>query len=258
MCVKTSENVDRDWILCLFYRKIALGSVFMGVCAVFGLNFREKKAVRSSRLVLGFWSHGPTGLKMGSVWMSLPVWRELKPVKKYHLSQGKKVWMSLPVWRELKLCGHIITISAMRIVWMSLPVWRELKRKRVTSASATKSEGLNEPSRLKGIETRCFYPGRVKHFCLNEPSRLKGIETLKKWEDALYHRYPQVWMSLPVWRELKLNSCPSTSIGRISLNEPSRLKGIETCRPWACRSLLGWPVSEWAFPFEGNWNLASL
>ena len=61
-------------------------------------------------------------------------------------------------------------------------------------------------------------------------------------------------MSLPVWRELKLYSGRTDGPpGVRCLNEPSRLKGMETHKgentstPFVC-------MSEWAFPFEGNGN----
>ena len=64
--------------------------------------------------------------------------------------------------------------------------------------------GLNEPSRLKGIETNgdVLFDLTSVSIRLNEPSRLKGIET------STSILSPGAY-------------CPR-------LNEPSRLKGIET------------------------------
>ena len=58
----------------------------------------------------------------------------------------------------------------------------------------------------------------------------------------------------PVWRELKRRSNHSDwRRARFTWNTLSRLKGIETCAWRAFRSSLR--VLEYAFPFEGNWNI---
>ena len=64
-------------------------------------------------------------------------------------------------------------------------------------------------------------------------------------------------MSLPVWRELKRGERENNSENNgESLNEPSRLKGIETLRDQVTKLYI--IVSEWAFPFEGNGNFFGL
>ena len=55
-----------------FGQKIASVSVDTWVCGVLGLKFAGKEAVRSSLVVLGFWSYGPSGLKMGSFRCAFP------------------------------------------------------------------------------------------------------------------------------------------------------------------------------------------
>ena len=135
-------------------------------------------------------------------------------------------------------------MDAVCVLWMSLPVWRELKPQSASHAVAWEciQSGLNEPSRLKGIETK------------SDPGT-----TFSK-----YAWHIELWMSLPVWRELKhdtrKNISGATVLSGKSLNEPSRLKGIETLnwQPCTLTGCLGFISSEWAFPFEGNWNLLSL
>ena len=88
-------------------------------------------------------------------------------------------------------------------------------------------------------------------------SRLKGIET---WRCGFFGTVPcqKLWIWFPVWRELKQKSTlqPARS-PLLPLDMVSRLKGIETPSPTtSCM----WHLSSfgYGFPFEGNWNLASL
>ena len=65
-----------QWLLgfgSVLTKKSCLVECTRGFVAFWGLNFDEKNVLRSSCLVLGFWRHGPTGLKMGSLWIRLPV-----------------------------------------------------------------------------------------------------------------------------------------------------------------------------------------
>ena len=52
--------------------------MFIRVSGILRVNFETKNAPRSSRRVLGVWSHGPAGCKIGSLCLPFPVWRELK------------------------------------------------------------------------------------------------------------------------------------------------------------------------------------
>ena len=177
--------------------------MFIRVYGIFAPNFCTKKVPRSSRLVLGVQSHGPTGCKIGAVHMCLPVWRELKlwsnssfwnPVSTFTCAfpfEGN--WNSLcrlPWWRwDLSFTcafpfeGNWNQLSPSSPsspslnVHMCLPVWRELKHFRFRSNCAA-LPCSHVPSRLKGIETR--------------PRSVMGTELA--W----------VHMCLPVWRELKL------------------------------------------------------
>ena len=124
------------------------------VCLIFRQNFGKKKAPRSSRLVLGFRSYGPTGLKMGSLAIHFPVWRELKRglivvrvgwvgcvclLYTFPFEGNWNNWtltrafnsdslaIHFPVWRELKLL--CLLFDGWAIYWLAIhfPVWRELK-----------------------------------------------------------------------------------------------------------------------------------
>ena len=139
-----------------------------------------------------------------AVWMSLPVWRELK--REFNLElpcRPISVWMSLPVWRELKLSVDTHIFNCLCPVWMSLPVWRELK---LTVSSISNSS-------VVASEWAFPFEGNWNSF---------------KCRSALSLKTP-VWMSLPVWRESKLLCLyPFFYSAVIGLNVPSRLKGMET------------------------------
>ena len=70
---KIAQESRRCLALEVFLEKIAQSSMGTWVCGILGQNFASKKALRSSLMVLGFWSHGPTGLKLGAVDICFPV-----------------------------------------------------------------------------------------------------------------------------------------------------------------------------------------
>ena len=57
----------------VFVKKSRKVQCTRGFVRFWGLNFDGKNVLRSSRIVLGFWRHGPTGLKMGALGMRFPV-----------------------------------------------------------------------------------------------------------------------------------------------------------------------------------------
>ena len=134
--------------------------------------------------------------------------------------------MSLPVWRELKLDSAFVD-AELRACCLNEPSrLKGIETCRLAASATPLPMSLNEPSRLKGIETKPIFLTHHHTHRLNEPSRLKGIETV-------------------------LGCRKVYAVG--SLNEPSRLKGIET-KFHACATVAAVCWSEWAFPFEGNWN----
>ena len=155
--------------------------MFIRVYGILGVNFERKKAPRSSRRVLGFWSHGPTGCKMGSLWIRFPVWRELKPAVLYH--RHTNIDTALDTLSRLKgietfifsdldflfSCNTLDTLSRLK----GIETQFFCDDQSVVSIATT----LDTLSRLKGIET--FTNSSVKSFCLSLDtlSRLKGIET---------------------------------------------------------------------------------
>ena len=154
------------------------------VCGFLGVKFGLEIAWRSSRIFLGFRSHGPTGLKMGSLTMSFPVWRELKLscssivpspfISAYNvLSRLKGIetrpmqgtWWSLEWFLQCPFPfeGNWNLMSyengawiSVRVLTMSFPVWRELKLGRSVRGFLCVSRPYNVLSRLKGIETRAM------------------------------------------------------------------------------------------------------
>ena len=109
------------------------------------------------------------------------------------------------------------------------------------------------PSRLKGIETsrwnHCSPFWFEVWMCLPVWRELKRNRGMTPSNDGLF-----VWMCLPVWRELKLDGVRRLVRPRTSLDVPSCLKGIETLN-----HADAWPAPlprfGCAFPFEGNWNV---
>ena len=226
--------------------------MYTRVCGIFRQNFEMKKALRSSCMFLGLRSHGPTGLKIGSLWIHLPVWRELKlnpkNVQIHHLRQ---LWIHLPVWRELKLiiwfvCFatvftldtpsrlkgietklQITQITLFYKLWIHLPVWRELKRLHC-EVFLDHSHGFGYTFPFEGNWNVCVLPlEKFSVWSLDTPSRLKGIETIT----------------------VSVNAMASKS----ALDTPSRLKGIETVAVPVRDTPYGFYFG-YTFPFEGNWN----
>ena len=218
-----------------------------------------------------------------NVWMSLPVWRELKlKIWRFSSTISDPVWMSLPVWRELKHNSEAKYSRVASFVWMSLPVWRELKHFWRGVIVRITTGGVSEwafPFEGNGNATRLF------QFCsnvmsLNEPSRLKewkpcsaavvGSDEWSEWAFPFEGNgnhicswrqctgWGWVWMSLPVWREWKLFYKDTRRCLRsYCLNEPSPFEGNwNTTSPFWKLPVSA--VSEWAFPFEGNGNLRRL
>ena len=101
------------------------------VCGIFGVNFEAKKALRSSRLVLAFRSHGLTGCKLGAVQIRFPVWRELKPTSDnlpVFIAEFRYAFPFEGNWNSsLSLLGAVGYNADVQI---RFPVWRELKHTR--------------------------------------------------------------------------------------------------------------------------------
>ena len=136
--------------------------------------------------------------------MSLPVWRELKLIIHcYPWLRAESEW-AFPFEGNWNSCPPIQTIRIFSTVWMSLPVWRELNTVMVLLSALAMTGRLNEPSRLKGMETTTIF------------------------NNFTQQKFIRVWMSLPVWREWKLQLQVYFNFVSRGLNEPSRLKGIET------------------------------
>ena len=113
-----------------------------------------------------------------SVWMQFPVWRELKLPLSWDAYFASTVWMQFPVWRELKLAIPltIMFLNAFKFE-CSFPFegnWNF----GFFSTITLPPRSLNAVSRLKGIETTCYFLSTA--YC------------------------NAVWMQFPVWRELKL------------------------------------------------------
>ena len=193
-------------------------SFFVGFAGSFGYTFPFE----------GNWNCTPVRLLLlsPSLWIHLPVWRELKlsisllgkfsyrfgytfpfegnwnKFRTLYPPYARQLWIHLPVWRELKRAVRSVK-SFIIFLWIHLPVWRELKLCLNMQQNLTIS-ALDTPSRLKGIETGCI------------PSEAKGF--------------------------------------RVTLDTPSRLKGIETSP--SARTMFGnQRIFGYTFPFEGNWNV---
>ena len=166
------------------------------------------------------------------------------------------------------------------ILWIHFPVWRELKLllKLNNHGSGAKDSEYTFP--FEGNWNICILmPDMLFPISLNTLSRLKGIETTSStpiqfiglnseytfpfegnWNAKPVVRVSpapkKLWIHFPVWRELKrfYSFFSSGPIWR-SLNTLSRLKGIETIR---CHTveILQDLLSEYTFPFEGNWNFS--
>ena len=136
-------------------------------------------------------------------------------------------------------------------------------------------------SRLKGIETGntcCVLSGG----CLRLWICFPVWRELKRYglTNCFLETHP-LWICFPVWRELKLDSGVKCFINVHTLDMLSRLKGIETWRNresflievvlWICfpvwrelKLCFEFMVKNrgtnfgYAFPFEGNWNVAPL
>ena len=248
------------------------------VCGILGVNFEEKNAPRSSCLVFGVRSHGPTGLKIGALWIHFPVWRELKRI----------IRACRPLW--IQCFGYTFPFEGN---WNINP----------TENRGT-CHALDTLSRLKGIETPTEQQFKdFQRHSLDTLSRLKGIETRVVISFCLLR--VALWIHFPVWRELKRKcsktgnamaaKMPLDTLSRLKgietslmnlrrtpflpLDTLSRLKGIETWRLAPDGSLTSWillwihfPVWRelkhfgiwwgfclrfifgYTFPFEGNWN----
>ena len=171
-------------------------------------------------------------------------------------------------WNLVSAITHLRKSSQEVVLWMSLPVWRELKLKLACSGVCNLFRSvicLNEPSRLKGIETF----GTVSFAIVAEQwpsewafpfegnwnSNTSIITASKILPIAL-------WMSLPVWRELKLYINDALAVCYVnalyvwmSLPVWRELKHSTICESDVI------PIdfnSEWAFPFEGNWNISTI
>ena len=189
------------------------------------------------------------------------------------------LWIYLPVWRELKLLlrspNHSVTVSWLCIY---LPVWRELKHFNKFNLQV-KLPALYIPSRLKGIETLTIRRRR-------QPRSWDFVYTFPfegNWNtDRGQRRFcvDNLWIYLPVWRELKLihrkwfalqlicfvytfpfegnwnklypTQQPATRPQTLYI--PSRLKGIETLPPSGGGVGSIGSTFVYTFPFEGNWN----
>ena len=152
--------------------------MYTWVCGILGLKFCLKIAPRSSRLVLDVRSHGPTGLKIGSL------------------------WIDFPVWRELKLSGHqILFWQSIHVLWIDFPVWRELKHSRNTGTHPIVFS-LDRLSRLKGIETL----NRARRVLYRDPSLWIDFPVWRELKRHSRHESTSplgLWIDFPVWRELK-------------------------------------------------------
>ena len=179
--------------------------MYTRVCGILGLNFDRKNALRSSRRFLVSRSHGPTGLKMGSLFgytfpfegnwnnvgegdfgdafiLSLDIPSRLKGIETNTLSYLKHdvvaLWIYLPVWRELKLdVRGLRDLTIVDLFGYTFPFegnWNADGNRH----SHHDLPSLDIPSRLKGIETfHCYISFRFFNGSLDIPSRLKGIET---------------------------------------------------------------------------------
>ena len=204
------------------------------VCGIFGVNFEAKKALRSSRLVLAFRSHGLTGCKLGAVQIRFPVWRELKQERtRCGLTVATFVQIRFPVWRELKL--HLVEtryyfLDEFRYAFPFEGNWNQ---KLLPFIPAT--IGSDTLSRLKGIET--FLDYIVVRSSLVVQIRFPVWRELKPTESGKRSSASSVQIRFPVWRELKLSGGLLPSFVRARSDTLSRLKGIETLpsRRWWCR-----------------------
>ena len=231
---KLPKNAEGVWLPSRLCRKIEFGSVFTRVCWTFAPNFREKKASRSSRLVLGVRSHGPTGCKIGAVHTCLPVWRELK-----------LAWVVLMTFRST-----VFTRAFPFEGNWNENCYKNCYQRQFTRAFPFEGNWNGHPF-LKVLEvivlfTRAFpFEGNWNYFfscvmgettfpCSPVPSRLKGIETPAE-AICLSSAVVRVHTCLPVWRELKHVFAVlgfNTAIAFSRSHVPSRLKGIETSLIW--------------------------
>ena len=133
--LKLSKNPVVPLLSGCFYQKIAFGSMFVRVYGIFGVNFWEKNAPRSSRLVLSVPPPVPTGLRRGAVHMYFPVRRELKPSTPWWKNNLSSVHMYFPVRRELKPSTANLVFFTINFVHMYFPVRRELKQGHFSTSS---------------------------------------------------------------------------------------------------------------------------
>ena len=149
--------------------------MYTRVCGILGLNFNKKNVLRTSRMFLGVRSHGPTGLKMGSLWIGFPVWRELKLTNISADNVRFTLWIGFPVWRELKRLGQVCPPLIIGT--------------------------LDRLSRLKGIETFADITPVPLSDCLW--IGFPVWRELKPAEILLLSIILNLWIGFPVWRELK-------------------------------------------------------
>ena len=198
------------------------------VCGIFGVNFELKKALCTSCLVLAFWSHGPTGIKIGSVWICFPVWRELKRPRIFRSTPGRwQVWICFPVWRELKQSDPTPRWH-FKIVWICFPVWRELKQKRDMFVPPKDQPlfGYAFPFEGNWNRYRVVFAYTLSYnvwICFPVWRELKPFTSSNCFEVNSV-----VWICFPVWRELKLFPRWDRRSRIARLDMLSRLKGIET------------------------------
>ena len=202
--------------------------MFIRVRGILRTNFGLKKAPRSSRLDLGVRSHGPTGCKMGSLWIRFPVGREWKLIDQFFkfFILFQYLWIRFLVGREWKpdqqkefvhpaFFGYAFPLegngNTLRMVadlisfpslWIRFPVGREWKH----NSAALKAD------RVSGLWIR-FPVGRewkptqkklllTKTVALDTLSRWKGMETGATLANARLVT-TNLWIRFPVRREWK-------------------------------------------------------
>ena len=199
------------------------------VFGIFGLKFRSKIAPRSSRLVLGVRSHGPTGIKMGSLWIRFPVWRELK----------------LKIWSGTRLIKFIDFGSAFPFEGNWNSISKILKCSPLCFGSAFPFEGnWNSISKILKCSPLCF--GSAFPFEGN-------------WNeiDGSIWIIPEapLWIRFPVWRELKHNANRvECNIGGLTFGYAFPFEGNWNFLKISNFTKLEAEYFGYAFPFEWNWN----
>ena len=166
------------------------------------------------------------------VYMCLPVWREWKP---HRTSERHSINFCIHVPSRLEGMETCVSFSENYIVYknifvyMCLPVWRESKLPDPEDAGPLCRRSLHVPSRLEGIETRRESTNKILsvlvYMCLPVWRELKqtvlaaaevvikpstcafpfgGNRNDAQGDGCVPQRVHEVYMCLPVWRELKL------------------------------------------------------